>query len=108
VGFSDNADLDAAVVANDAVIATYASRVERPEIPFWPLLFANVTLRLLGSDDFSPAAKQQAGRDLTAAARDGALRIPVAPARPLAEIVAAHEHVDNGPRNGRVLVAIPG
>jgi NADPH:quinone reductase len=108
VGFSDNVDLDAAVVANEAVIATYASRAERPEIPFWSMLFANVTLRLLGSDDFSAEAKQQAGRDLTAAARDGALRIPIAPVHPLAEIAAAHDHVDKGPRNGRVLVAIPG
>jgi NADPH:quinone reductase len=108
VGLSDNADLDAAVVANDAVIAAYASRAERPEIPFWPLLFANVTLRLLGSDDFSPEAKQQAAADLTAAARVGALNIPVAPAHPLADIAAAHDHVDNGPRNGRVLLAIPG
>ena len=108
VAFSDNADLDAAVVANDAVIAAYASRVDRPEIPFWPLLFANVTLRLLGSDDFSPEAKQQAAADLTAAARVGALNIPVAPAHPLAEIAAAHDHVDKGPRNGRVLLAIPG
>ena len=107
VAFSDNADLDAAVVANDAVIAAYASRVDRPEMPFWPLLFANVTLRLLGSDDFSPEAKQQAAADLTAAARVGALNIPVAPAHPLAEIAAAHDHVDKGPRNGRVLLAIP-
>ena len=108
VALSGNVDLDAAVVANDAVIATYASRADRPEIPFWPLLFANVTLRLLGSDDFSADAKQQAGSDLTAAAQVGALTIPVAPAHPLAEIAAAHDHVDNGPRNGRVLVAIPG
>ena len=108
VAFSDNADLDAAVVAHDAVIAAYASRVDRPEIPFWPLLFANVTLRLLGSDDFSPEAKQQAAADLTAAARVGALNIPVAPAHPLVEIAAAHDHVDRGPRNGRVLLAIPG
>jgi NADPH:quinone reductase len=108
VAFSDNADLDAAVVANEAVIAAYASRVDRPEIPFWPMLFANVTLRLLGSDDFPADAKQQAGRDLTAAAGQGALRIPVAPAHPLADIAIAHDHVDHGPRNGRVLVAIPG
>ena len=108
VALSDNADLDAAVVANDAVIAAYASRVDRPEIPFWPLLFANVTLRLLGSDDFSADAKQQAGADLTAAARVGALNIPVAPLHPLAEIAAAHDHVDKGPRNGRILLAIPG
>jgi NADPH:quinone reductase len=108
VAFSDNADLDAAVVANDAVIAAYASRADRPELPFWPMLFANVTLRLLGSDDFSVEAKQQAGVDLTTAAAVGALRIPIAPPHPLTEIAAAHDHVDNGPRNGRVLVAIPG
>jgi NADPH:quinone reductase len=36
VAFSENADLDAAVAANDAVIAAYATRHDRPEIPFWP------------------------------------------------------------------------
>jgi NADPH2:quinone reductase len=107
VAFSDNADLDATVVANDAVIAAYASRSDRPELPFWPMLFANTTLRLLGSDDFSAEAKQQAGIDLTEAARAGALRIAIAPPHSLTEIAAAHHHVDNGPRNGRVLVAIP-
>jgi NADPH:quinone reductase len=107
VAFSDNADLDAAVIANDAVIAAYASRADRPELPFWPMLFANTTLRLLGSDDFSAEAKLQAGVDLTEAAGAGALRITVAPPHPLAEIAAAHDHVDNGPRNGRVLVALP-
>jgi NADPH:quinone reductase len=107
VAFSDNADLDAAVVANDAVIAAYASRADRPELPFWPMLFANTTLRLLGSDDFSAEAKQQAGIDLAEAAAASALRITIAPPHPLAEIAAAHDHVDNGPRNGRVLVALP-
>jgi len=108
VAFSDNAELDSAVVANDAVIAVYASRAGRPEIPFWPLLFANATLRLLGSDDFPAEAKQQAGTDLTAAARAGALQIAVAPTRPIIEIAAAHEHVDHGSRDGRVLIAVPG
>ena len=62
VAFSENADLDAAVVGNDAVIAAYATRADRPEFPFWPMLFANVTIRLLGSDDFPAGAKQQAAR----------------------------------------------
>lgn len=107
VAFSDNADLDAAVVGNNAVIATYASRTERPELPFCPLLFANVTLRLLGSDDFSPEAKQQAAADLVAAAQADALGVTVAAPHPLADIAAAHEHVDHGPRDGHVLLAIP-
>jgi NADPH:quinone reductase len=71
VAFSENADLDAAVAANDAVIAAYATRSDRPEIPFWPMLFANLTIRLLGSDDFPAAAKHQAAADLTTAARAG-------------------------------------
>ena len=75
VAFSDNVDLDAAVARNGAVLAAYATRAERPELPFWPMLFDNLTIRLLGSDDFPVEAKQQAGVDLTAAARAGALRI---------------------------------
>jgi hypothetical protein len=75
VAMSDNADLDAAVIVGDAVIAAYATRADRPELPFWPLLFANVTLRLLGSDDFPVEAKQQAARDLTAVAAVGALKV---------------------------------
>lgn len=105
VAMSDNADLDAAIVANDAVIAAYATRADRPELPFWPLLFANVTLRLLGSDDFPVEAKQQAARDLTTAAAAGALRIPIGHRYPLTEIAQAHDRVDAGSR-GRVLVTV--
>ncbi|MCW2519184.1 MAG: oxidoreductase [Mycobacterium sp.] len=54
VDFSGNAELDTAVVANDAVIAAYGSRADRPELPFWPMLFANVTLRLLAATTFQP------------------------------------------------------
>jgi hypothetical protein len=57
VAFSDNADLDAAVAAPDGVIAAYATRSDRPDFPFWPMLFANLTIRLLGSDDFPPRSE---------------------------------------------------
>lgn len=107
VDFSDNVALDAAVTANGAVIAAYASRDDKPEVPFWPLLFNNVTIRLLGSDDFPAAVKQLAATDLTTAAGAGALTVDIARPHPLAAIAAAHDHVDSGPRNGRVLVSIP-
>jgi NADPH2:quinone reductase len=106
VALSDNADLDAAVLAVGGVLAAYASRRDRPELPFWPMLFGNVTLRLLGSDDFPPHAKQQAAADLTAAARDKALAIRIDQPLPLDQIAAAHDHVDAG-GSGRVLLAIP-
>ncbi|MEU8893363.1 NADPH:quinone reductase [Streptomyces sp. NPDC048442] len=107
VALSDNADLDNAVAANNAVIAAYATRSDRTEIPFWPLLFNNVTLRLLGSDDFPAEAKRQAARDLTAAAAVGALTVDVRDRYPLDQITKAHDHVDTGGVHGRILVTLP-
>jgi NADPH2:quinone reductase len=106
VSFSDNADLDAAVAAPDGVIAAYATRRDRPDFPFWPMLFANLTIRLLGSDDFPREAKRQAADDLTTAAREGALSIPFSEPLPLHRIAEAHERVDAGTRK-RVLLSIP-
>ena len=106
VAFSDNVDLDAAVAKNQTIIAAYASRQDRPGFPFWPMLFANMIIRLLGSDDFPAAAKRQAAADLTAAARDGALSIPVDAPLPLEQAAQAHDRVDAGAR-ARILLAIP-
>ncbi|MBB4950350.1 NADPH2:quinone reductase [Kitasatospora gansuensis] len=106
VSLSDNADLDNAVAANGATIAAYATRADRTEIPFWTLLFNNVTLRLIGSDDFPADAKLQAARDLTSAAAVGALTVDVGDRYPLADIAKAHDRVDAGGR-GRVLIDIP-
>jgi NADPH2:quinone reductase len=105
VSLSDNADLDVEVLAIGGVIAAYASRLDRPELPFWPLLFSNITLRLLGSDDFPAAAKLRAAEDLTAAAREGALGVTVAETLPLERVAEAHDLVDAG-SGGRVLVSI--
>ena len=107
VSFSDNADLDAAVAAPEAVIAAYATRDPRPAFDFWPMLFANLTIRLLGSDDFPAAARHQAAADLTAAAQEGALRIAVRDPLPLDRIADAHDEVDAGPRE-RIVLSIPG
>jgi hypothetical protein len=64
------------------------------------MLFANVTIRLLGSDDFPQEAKNAAGRDLTAAAAQSALSIPIANVIPLAEIATVHELIESGERAG--------
>jgi NADPH:quinone reductase len=106
VAFSDNIDLDAAVVKNDSVIAAYATRRDRPDFPFWPMLFANVTIRLLGSDDFPVESKRQAAADLTTAAHEGALSIAIGDPLPLGRTAEAHNRVDAGSRE-RVLVTIP-
>jgi NADPH2:quinone reductase len=105
VALDANADLDAAVIANDGVIATYFAHGDRVSLPFPPLLFANVTVRFLGSDDFPPAAKRRAMHDLVTAVADGALRLQVGEVLPLDRIAQAHDDVDAG-RVGRVLLAI--
>ena len=106
VAFSDNVDLDAAIAKNDTIIAAYATREDRPDFPFWPMLFNNVTIRLLGSDDFPVAAKQQAGADLITAVMGDALSIPVGKPFALADAAEAHARVDAGARE-RVLLTIP-
>jgi NADPH:quinone reductase len=106
VAFSDNVDLDIAVAKIGTVIAAYGTRHDRPAVPFWPMLFSNMTIRLLGSDDFPTDAKRQAAADLIAAVRDGALSIPIGDPLPLERVAAAHDRVDAGTRH-RVVVAVP-
>ena len=106
VAFSDNVDLDAAVAKNQTVIAAYATGRDRPDFPFWPMLFDNITIRLLGSDDFPADAKQQAAADLSTAAGDGAVSMAVGAPLPLDKAAEAHDRVDTGTR-ARILLAIP-
>jgi NADPH2:quinone reductase len=105
VDFSDHVDLDADVIATGGVISSYYSSAERPSLPYWKLGFADTTLRLLGSDEFPPAVKAHAARELTAALLDGSLRSEIAERVPLADIARAHELVEQG-AGGRVIVTI--
>lgn len=88
---------------SDGVIAAFASRKERPSLPFWPMLFENHVIRLVGSDDVPAPAKAAAVREATAAAAH--LVIPVAEVLPPGETARAHDLVDAGP-GGRVLVDV--
>jgi NADPH2:quinone reductase len=103
VDFASHVNLDADIVAIGGVISSYSSSADRPAIPYWDLGFKDVTLRLLGSDDFSPAVKATAAETLTAALVTGDLRSDIAARLPLEEIASAHELVESGP-GGRVVI----
>ncbi|MER9969184.1 NADPH:quinone reductase [Mesorhizobium sp. M0060] len=105
VDLASHIEVDAAVIAVGGVISAYYSSQDRPAIPYWQLGFANVTLRLLGSDDFNPSVKAQATRELTDALIDGSLRVNIAARFPLAEIAHAHELLEQG-AGGRVLIQL--
>jgi NADPH2:quinone reductase len=106
VDFAAHIGLDADVLAVGGAISSYSTSAERPEIPYWKLGFADATVRLLGSDDFSAEVKARAATALTAALLDGGLRSTIAERVPLEDIVRAHELVERGAA-GRVIVTIP-
>jgi NADPH:quinone reductase len=103
VDFGSHIDLDAGVLAVGGVISSYASSADRPAIPYWDLGFKDATLRLLGSDDFSPTVKAIAAQALTDALVTGDLRADIAQRLPLEAIASAHELVEGGAR-GRVVI----
>lgn len=105
VDFAAHVDIDANVIATGGVICAYSSSADRPEIPYWKLAFADVSLRLLGSDDFPPAVKAKAANELTAALLEGRLRAAIAARLPLDDIALAHEEVERG-AGGRVLLRV--
>jgi NADPH:quinone reductase len=105
VDFAAHIDVDAAVIATGGVICAYYSSADCPDMPYWKLAFADVSLRLLGSDDFPPAVKAEAANALTAALLEGRLRAAIAARLPLDEIAQAHEQVERG-AGGRVLLQL--
>lgn len=105
VDFAGNLAFDQQVVALGGTIAAYGSRDAHPTLDFWPLLFDNVLIRLLGSDDFPAEAKQQAAREITEAVANGVLVVRHGTLFSLDDIAEAHDTVDRGSRT-RVLVRI--
>jgi NADPH2:quinone reductase len=106
VAFGPNAAFNSRVVSQGAIIATYATPDPEPVLPYWPLAFQNVVIRLLGSDDFPQEAKRQAAADLVSCLEAGALRTEIRQIFPLNRIADAHRAVENPTGPGRVVIGI--
>jgi NADPH:quinone reductase len=106
VAFGANIDADVELLNMDGSIATYATNVERPGIPFWQMVFKNIRLFFLGSDDFPRDAKRRATEDLNAALEAGWPGFAIGERIPLVEIARAHELSEHPVRPGRVVVVI--
>ena len=106
VAFAANIETDAAVLAQGGSIATYASDVFRPEIPYWPLVFSNAKVYFVGSDDIPTAAKLEAARAINQVLEAGWPGPEIAARFPLAEIAQAHEFVERPTKPGRVILTI--
>jgi len=106
VAFGANIEADIGFLKMGGSIATYATNIEAPAIPFWLMVFKNIRLFFLGSDDFPKDAKLVAARDLNAALDAGWSGFEIAERIPLAEIARAHELVEHPQRRGRVVVTL--
>ena len=106
VAFGANIEVDVSLLKQGGSIASYATDDAAPKIPFWQMVFQNIRLFFLGSDDFPKEAKVQAARDLNAALAAGWPGFEIAERIPLADVAHAHEVVEHPRRRGRVVVVL--
>jgi NADPH:quinone reductase len=106
VAFAANIDADVQLLKSGGSIATYATNIEAPKIPFWQMVFKNIRLFFLGSDDFPRDAKISAAADLNGALAAGWSGFAISERLPLAEIARAHELVERPIGPGRVVVTL--
>ena len=104
VAFHANIETNERLLRQGGSIATYATGNPSPTIPFWPLVFKNIHLHFLGSDDFPMAAKTAAASALNDALAGGWPGFEIAETLPLESIAEAHETVESGSIAGRVVV----
>lgn len=106
VAFDTNIEIDNHVLAMGGSIATYATGNPEPSIPFWPLLFKNVRLYLLGSDDFPKETKVSATKEINQALERGWQGFEIEKTFKLESIAEAHNSIEKGALNGRIIIKI--
>ena len=108
VEFGGNLAVTSAVIGEGGVIAAYGSMADaEPRLPFYPLMFRNVTLRMLIVYLLAPQERTRMLARLTAALEQGALNHAIAATFDLADSAKAHEAVESGKLIGNAVITIP-
>jgi len=109
VEFGANLAVSLAVLKHNGIVAAYGSAaVPEPVLPFYPMLFAGQSLRMVIVYRLPPAAREAAIADIAGWLEAGALQHPISGRFALADSVAAHEQVESGRRLGATIVEMPG
>lgn len=106
VAFGANIEADVELLKQGGSLATYATNNANPQIPFWQMVFKNISVFFLGSDDFPKPAKVQATCDLNAALEAGWSGFEIGERLPLEEIARAHDLVDHPVHRGRIVLVL--
>ncbi len=105
VEFGVNAKTSATLLNNNGTISTYSSSLApEPVIPFYPLMFKNISLNMVLVYNMPEQAKQQAIDDIYHTLEQGLLRHRIAETWPLGEIASAHESIEKGGLDGCVII----
>lgn len=107
VEFGANLDVVLQVVKIGAVITTYSSsQVPEPKLPFYKMMYLDITLRCIIVYAMPEQAKNMAINDIEKALKHNRLRHRIAELIPLKEAVKAHEIVESGTVRGCVILSI--
>ena len=106
VAFAANIARDIELLKVGGTLATYATNEPAPSIPYWPMVFKNIQVNFLGSDNFPISAKIAAANDVNSALAAGWSGFAVGERIPLTEIAQAHELTEHPTHPGRVVVII--
>ncbi len=107
VEFGGNLPVTTEVLRIGGTIATYASTaVPEPKLPFFQMMYKDVTIRLVIVYAMPESAKQQAIADIETALAGNRLQHRIAHTLPLDEIARSNELVEQGGIRGAVILSM--
>lgn len=107
VDFASNLETNLKVLKRNGAIATYASDADvTPQIPFYSLVYKNLTVHYVLVYAMDKAAHQQAAADITTCLKAGILHHVIAKRLALAEIAQAHEMQEAGSAIGNLVLVV--
>jgi len=96
------------LLRTSGTIASYASMTNtEPRLPFYRMMYMDITVRLVLVYEMPESAKQAAIRDITQWLQEGRLQHRVAHVLPLEQIAQAHGLIEQGKVRGCVVLGIP-
>ncbi|MEM1237927.1 MAG: NADPH:quinone reductase [Pseudomonadota bacterium] len=107
VDFAANQNVAVACLKPGGTVATYASASQMvPELQFYPLMFKNITLRMLIVYQLTGEARRRGTAKVNEWLASGAISHAVVPGGTLDDIASAHDRVATGDKMGTVVIDI--
>ncbi len=107
VEFGANLETTVEVIRIGGTIATYSStQVAEPKLPFFAMMYKDLTLRIIIVYAMPEEAKRAAIEDINNALSDDKLQHRIAATFPLEDIAASNEMIEQGSVRGAVILTI--